>query len=157
MPLATSPPLAALDDAVVTAGGFAAGERVAVTLDSAPGTLAPTVADAAGAVSYAFTVPRDLEAGRHTLVFQGQSRTSVFSFQLAGPGSPSTPTAVIATGAGGLVSGGATTVGTGALPLTGTNSVLIMLLGATLVAGGIGLVMLGRAESAGALRDWLTA
>jgi len=60
------------DDLTVTGTGFIPGEAVSVTLYSTPVEIGSVTADAAGQMSFTFTVPSDIEPGDHRVELVGQ-------------------------------------------------------------------------------------
>ncbi|MCW2540159.1 MAG: putative secreted protein [Frankiales bacterium] len=82
--LSDSPALAPGDSVTLSVAGFAPGATVSATLRSTPQSLAPTTADASGAISYNFSVPSTLEAGSHTLTFTAGAVSRVFDFTVSG-------------------------------------------------------------------------
>jgi hypothetical protein len=113
----------------VSAGGFAAGEHITVTLHSTPMTLLPTTASASGKVVYTFTVPTTLAAGNHVLTLAGAGGSATFSFKLA----------AAAPAAGGSSadpgSSGGSLAMTGANVLTAVEVALVLLIAGALAVG----------------------
>ena len=66
----------------LTASGFAAGETVQVWLHSTPRLLVAQPADADGAVTVSVVVPRDTEAGNHTVRLVGLTSGTEVSHEL---------------------------------------------------------------------------
>jgi hypothetical protein len=62
---------------VVTAAGFAPGERVTATVHSDPVEIGAKDADASGRVRFEWTVPAGMSAGVHTVVLAGANSGSV--------------------------------------------------------------------------------
>ncbi|WP_217897149.1 hypothetical protein [Geodermatophilus saharensis] len=110
--------------------GFKPGEKVTVTLHSAPQTVATATADTRGYVRVEFTLPAGTPAGAHTLVYEGDQGTY---FQEA-----FTVTAASGTGSGDH------------LAYTGASIALPLGLGAGALALGGGLVLVTRRRAAGA-------
>jgi hypothetical protein len=69
--LSDNPALASGESVTLSVAGFAPGATVSATLRSTPQSLAPTTADASGAISYNFSVPSTLDAGAHVAVAGG--------------------------------------------------------------------------------------
>ncbi|MCL2784271.1 MAG: leucine-rich repeat domain-containing protein [Propionibacteriaceae bacterium] len=79
----TLPILAPGFEQTATALGFLAGERVTVTVNSAPINLGSFTATGAGVVVATFTAPLDFDAGRHNVTFVGaRSGTVVVGFEV---------------------------------------------------------------------------
>lgn len=114
--LGANPDLVNGQAVTVVADGFTADEEVTVTLNSTPTTLDPTTADADGLVIYDFTVPADLEAGAHTLVFEGADQTVTVDFTVSASDTDGTDD--------------------GSLPATGPSLVPRIALGLGLIAAG---------------------
>jgi hypothetical protein len=81
----------------VTASGFTPGEQVQLVLYSEPVLIGNFSADAAGAVSIAFTLPEDLRPGTHTVRLAGWSSSHVAVAELL---VGTAPGAVVASGGG---------------------------------------------------------
>jgi hypothetical protein len=121
----------------VTGNGFAAGERVRVTIHSSPVVVATVHADAIGSVRAAYRVPGTIAAGAHTVTLSGLvsglSADRAITVTVAAGGTPSTPRA-----------GSGSTTGArtgGVIAATGRDGQRIALL----AAGGIVAVLLGGA------------
>jgi hypothetical protein len=69
--LPPNPELVRGENIALLLGGFEGGADVTVTLNSTPRDLGVVMADEEGFVEFGFSVPEDLEAGPHTLVFVG--------------------------------------------------------------------------------------
>jgi hypothetical protein len=69
--LPPNPELVRGETIALLVGGFGAGADVDVTLNSTPRDLGTITADGDGIVEFEFSVPGDLEAGPHSLVFVG--------------------------------------------------------------------------------------
>ncbi|MGY1694907.1 MULTISPECIES: hypothetical protein [unclassified Geodermatophilus] len=108
--------------------GFKPGEKVTVTLHSAPQTVATATADTRGYVRVEFTLPAGTPAGAHTLVYEGDQGTY---FQEA-----FTVAAAAGSGSGDH------------LAYTGASIALPLGLGAGALALGGGLVLVTRRRSA---------
>lgn len=146
-------PSASLDKTVVRAGetltvrgtGFQAGEQVEVWLLPDPGWVSTAVADGAGAVVHTFVVPVTTAAGPHEVELRGISS----GLTLRSPAVEVLP-AEPALGAAGAAPPPAAA---GTLPATGSEELVLALVGAGLVAVGAGLVLVerrARARQAGA-------
>jgi len=72
-PLPKNPALEPGDAVTLRFGGFAPQASVGVVLRSTPRNLGSILSDNDGAVTYSFTVPADLEPGRHTVTFTGNA------------------------------------------------------------------------------------
>jgi hypothetical protein len=81
----------------VTASGYTPGEQVQLVLYSEPVLIGNFSADAAGAVSIAFTLPEDLRPGTHTVRLAGWSSSHVAVAELL---VGTAPGAVVASGGG---------------------------------------------------------
>lgn len=103
---------------LVEASGFAPGATVTIELHSTPITLATVNADARGVVSVVVTIPADLEAGDHSLVF----------VVAADPGTPGTP---------GTPGGGTVTIPAQVLSDTGAQTAPLLLAAFALLAAGL--------------------
>ncbi|MDT4893935.1 MAG: hypothetical protein QOE97_2970 [Pseudonocardiales bacterium] len=121
----------------VQASGFQSEESVDVTVRSTPVKLATVTASGQGTVTATVTLPKTLTAGAHTLTFSGRVGSAVFHFSIAGAVAPSTPTTPGSTlsGAGGTSSG--------PLALTGSNIMIMTLLGLVLAVSGAIVMKLG--------------
>jgi LPXTG-motif cell wall-anchored protein len=79
----------------VTGTGFAAGERVAGVLRSAPVSIGSGTAGANGSVALTFTVPASLEPGRHTVTLTGArsglATSASFTVTAAAPATSAPP------------------------------------------------------------------
>ena len=128
------PSLAPGQQVHVLAAGFQSSEPVSLTLHSTPRSLGTAVASSAGVLTYTLAIPADLPEGAHLLRMAGSDLTTDFTFVVRRPATPAVP------GAGGT---------TGSLPLTGINTVPLLLLGATLVATGVLLLRTGSFKTAG--------
>ena len=80
-PLGNLPKVHRGDHLHCTAVGFAADERVHITLHTADRDLGTVSADASGTVTYDFTVPDDLAFGHHTLAFTGATSPGAAAYQ----------------------------------------------------------------------------
>jgi len=109
--------------------GLAAGEGVGVTLHSTPQTLSPATASSAGVITYSFTVPADLEAGTHSVVFLGATSgmTTTWTFSLVVPDVE-----------------GTTTTNSGSLPFTGANAGREVVLAVAALWSGLILLLSAR-------------
>ncbi|PRY67931.1 hypothetical protein B0I08_10592 [Glaciihabitans tibetensis] len=65
------------ENVTATASGFTAGEQVQVVLFSEPILIGNFTADAAGAISVMFTLPKDQLPGTHTLQFTGWASKAI--------------------------------------------------------------------------------
>lgn len=72
-PLPQNPALEPGTAVTLRFGGFAPQASVGVVLRSTPRNLGSILSDNDGAVTYSFTVPADLEPGRHTVTFTGNA------------------------------------------------------------------------------------
>ncbi len=70
--------------------GFVAGEQVVVSVHSTPATVGRATANAAGAVTVAYTLPATLTAGRHSVVLTGQTSGLAASRSITVPATGST-------------------------------------------------------------------
>jgi hypothetical protein len=86
--MADDPTLAAGSHVTVTATGFAPDDLVGITMHSTPTDLGTRTADAAGTVTYAFTVPSNATPGAHSLVFATTAKSVSFRFTVSGSTSP---------------------------------------------------------------------
>lgn len=114
----------------LSGGGFAPNETVQIELHSTPVVLASIPATGSGTFSTTLTIPASTTPGAHTLVATGLTSGRSFS-------TPITITASGSSSGGGasvLAEGG---MRTGALQLVG----LAALIGTTLVAGGVALML----------------
>ncbi|NJC70742.1 VWA domain-containing protein [Planosporangium thailandense] len=92
-PLAATPVLSTGARVGISASGFRAGETVSATVFSTPRSLPATTAGADGSVSYAFTVPANLEPGVHKLVLSGASAHKVVVFTVTAATGSTSPAA----------------------------------------------------------------
>ncbi len=136
-PLPANPVLATGQAVTVTASGFVADERVTVSVHSVTRQLGTATAGSGGILRYPFKVPSNLAAGGHTLTLAGSAHTSLFAFRI---GAATTPVTVTGSGTGASTSGH--------LPMTGSNTVRLLLLALALVwAGAMMVLYLGPASS----------
>lgn len=143
-----------LSQSVVAAGGslqaagagFAPGSTVEVSLSGASLPLASTTADGGGAFSANLVIPASTKPGSHTVTASGGAQVLSASLEVTPAGSR--PRA--AAGAGGS---NAQAAGQN-LPRTGSSSPLpLALAGGTLLAMGMGAVVVARRRSAAAGTD----
>jgi hypothetical protein len=113
-----------------TATRFSPGERVTVTVQSAPRNLGSVTADSAGTVVYDFSVPRDLADGAHTLTLTGATSDAVATYPF---------TVATGSGSGGVGGSGDGSGGSG-VAFTGAQ-ILSMLAAALVLIGGGGLLI----------------
>jgi prenyltransferase beta subunit len=66
----------------VSGGGFAAGEKVKITIASDPVTVGEPVASSSGVASQGFTLPSSIGAGSHTLTLLGETSGTTISAPL---------------------------------------------------------------------------
>jgi hypothetical protein len=119
----------------VTGGGFESGESVAGLVQSDPVSVGSTTSDAAGEISFTFTLPSTVPAGAHTVKLTGATSGLVLSAPLtvtAAQVAPTTSTTVRATT---TTAGIARTGGD-----TGDQSAVALML----VAGGSALALIAR-------------
>lgn len=150
-PLTKDPLLTKGQQITVKAAGFVPGESVTVVLASTPTTLAPGSADAAGMVTYPFTVPTGLADGNHSLTFTGSRLTAAYAFHVGtaattvGTSIPGTTGGVSSQAGGGTGTGGGssgvTTGSSTSLPRTGANTWMTALWALFLLWAGIMVVL----------------
>lgn len=123
-------------------GSFAAGESVdyAIVRGESVNVLGTAIADANGDVTVTFVVPSDTPPGKASVLFSGESGTTVVI-----------PFTVVAAGGGGGGGddddddGSGSTSRGGSLPRTGANDVVaITAVGASFLVAGAGLVLVAR-------------
>ena len=131
--------------------GFTPGEQVKVTLVGGTATL---VADAAGTVTFDYTVPAGAQAGRYTVGFAGVDSgvLGAFVFDVVAPaGTPSPTSTVSVTATAAAAPSTRPTSGagsTGALARTGASVAGGLALAAVLIGGGAGIVLSTRRRRA---------
>lgn len=129
----------------VAAAGFVAGEKVRVSIHSAPVTVAHRTAGPLGGLSATYRVPAALTAGTHSVVLTGL--TSGLSVQR--PISVTAPprASTSASASAGTASAGGSTSSTGPLAATGQDRATVnelTLIGVLAVAAGLAMAVAGR-------------
>ena len=135
--------------AVVSAGGFTAGETVTGVLHSTPVPLGTVRADSSGTAQFTVKIPASLATGAHTVTLTGSS--SGLSAQVPLTVTQGTATAATAGTTGGTAGVAQTTSATPVLAATGADRSSWLRtggLGGVLVLTGLGLLALGRRRSA---------
>jgi LPXTG-motif cell wall-anchored protein len=107
----------------VTVDGATAGESVDVTLHSTPMDLGTVIASGSGIVDFTFTVPTDLPAGAHNLIFTDANGAVLGDLAFTANAAPA---------------------GGGALAATGTDVRGLLVVGLVLLVGGAVLTVAAR-------------
>jgi hypothetical protein len=142
------------EELTITAGGFAAGEAVDVTLFSDPVLLGTATADSAGAISFRFKVPTNTTPGEHRVELLGRESARAIAIPLQVTPSSTTTTTTLPTTASTVApqptaappaggTGGGTS-GDDVLPTTGSDSPHHAEIATALIVLGTLLVALGR-------------
>jgi hypothetical protein len=129
--LGTNPSLAPGTSVSLQVAGFTAGESVGVTLHSTPQTLPAVTADSSGKVAYQFTVPADLPASAHSVVFVGATSGVNQTWAFTVPGALVTDPEPASAAAG-------------SLPFTGANSSKLLILAIAALWSGLILMLVAR-------------
>jgi len=129
----------------VSAGGFAAGETVAITVQSTPVTVGSAVASATGQVTASIALPTTLDAGAHTITLTGTHAVATFAFNVQSDSSGSGSSGSGSSGSGSTGSGSSSSgSSSGSLPTTGTPTLRYLVFGLGFVLFGAAVVVIAR-------------